>query len=88
LRRAARTARPFLFLSQFNRGVLMRFPVRPGKVTCAGVVAILMVLPNSIWKGADANVTRPAAQKVETRRPIGKASDSPRVREKLRRAAR
>jgi hypothetical protein len=32
----------------------MRFPIRPGKVTCAGIVVILMVLPNSIWKGPDA----------------------------------
>ena len=32
----------------------MRFPIRPGKVTCAGIVAILLVLPNSIWKGPDA----------------------------------
>ena len=32
----------------------MRFPIRPGKVTCAGIVVIFMVLPNSIWKGPDA----------------------------------
>jgi hypothetical protein len=32
----------------------MRFPVRPGRVTCAGLVAILMVLPSSIWKAPDA----------------------------------
>jgi hypothetical protein len=30
--------------------------IRPGKVTCAGLVAIFMVLPNSIWKGPDARV--------------------------------
>ena len=44
----------------------MRFPIRPGKVTCAGVVAILMVLPNSIWKGPDAkgSVARTKIQKV------------------------
>ena len=23
--------------------------IKPGKVTCAGLVAILMVLPNSLW---------------------------------------
>jgi hypothetical protein len=28
--------------------------IRPGKLTCAGLVAIFMVLPNSIWKGPDA----------------------------------
>ena len=32
----------------------MGFRIRPGKVTCAGLVGILMVLPNSIWKGPDA----------------------------------
>ena len=32
----------------------MRFYIRPGKVTCAGIVVIMMVLPNSIWKGPDA----------------------------------
>ena len=36
----------------------MRFPIRPGKVTCAGIVVIFMVLPNSIWKGPDAKVSR------------------------------
>jgi hypothetical protein len=67
----------------------MRFPIRPGKVTCAGVVAILMVLPNSIWKGADANASRPSAPKVETRRQPGdKASRSLRVRVKLREVPR
>jgi hypothetical protein len=34
----------------------MRFPIRPGKVTCAGAVIIFMVLPNSIWKGPDAKI--------------------------------
>ena len=34
----------------------MSFPIRPGKVTCAGLVAILLVLPNSIWQGPDAKV--------------------------------
>ena len=42
----------------------MRFPIRPGKVTCAGIVVIFMVLPNSIWKGPDAKV----APRAETRR--------------------
>ena len=44
----------------------MRFPIRPGKVTCAGIVAIFMVLPNSIWKGPDAKVAPPQKPKVET----------------------
>ena len=67
----------------------MRFPIRPGKVTCAGLVAILMVLPNSIWKGADANVARPSTPKVEARRQTGaRPSHSPRVRVKLREVPR
>jgi hypothetical protein len=43
----------------------MRFPIRPGKVTCAGIVAILMVLPNSIWKGPDAKVAPPVKTKIQ-----------------------
>jgi hypothetical protein len=43
----------------------MRFPIRPGKVTCAGIVAILMVLPNSIWKGPDAKVAPPIKTKIQ-----------------------
>jgi hypothetical protein len=48
----------------------MRFPVRPGKVTCAGIVAIIMVLPNSIWRGPDAKI-QPPKRKIEKleRRP-------------------
>lgn len=45
----------------------MRFPIRPGKVTCAGIVAIFMVLPNSIWKGPDAKVAPPPSKpKIES----------------------
>jgi hypothetical protein len=67
----------------------MRFPIRPGKVTCAGIVAILMVLPNSIWKGPDANVARPSTPKVEARRQTGAGtSHSLRVRVKLREVPR
>ena len=51
----------------------MRFQVRPGKVTCAAVVAIFMVLPNSIWKGPDAKVAPVAKPKIEA---MKKASDS------------
>jgi hypothetical protein len=43
----------------------MRFPIRPGKVTCAGIVVIFMVLPNSIWKGADAKNAPPPKLKIE-----------------------
>ena len=34
----------------------MSVSIRPGKVTCAGLVGIMMVLPNSIWKGSDARL--------------------------------
>ena len=36
----------------------MRFSIRPGKVTCAGLVGIMLVLPSSVWKNpsADAKV--------------------------------
>ena len=57
----------------------MRFPIRPGKVTCAGIVAIFMVLPNSIWKGPDAKdapVSKTTIEKVARR----SASDTPRVK--------
>jgi hypothetical protein len=43
----------------------MSFPIKPGKVTCAGLVGILMVLPNSIWKGPDAKVQPVAKPKME-----------------------
>jgi hypothetical protein len=61
----------------------MRFPIRPGNVTCAGIVAILMVLPNSIWKGPDAQVAPQAG------RPTAETtSDSARPRVKLGKVAR
>jgi hypothetical protein len=31
--------------------------IKPGKVTCAGLVAILMILPASLWKGGSGNAT-------------------------------
>ncbi len=43
----------------------MRFPIRPGKATCAGIVAIFMVLPNSIWRGSDAKVAPLPKPKIE-----------------------
>jgi hypothetical protein len=51
----------------------MRIPIRPGKVTCAGIVVIFMVLPNSIWKGADA---RDAPAPKPTIESVKKQSDS------------
>lgn len=33
----------------------MKFPIRPGKVTCAGVVGVLLVMPSSIWKSTSAD---------------------------------
>ena len=57
----------------------MQFHIRPGKVTCAGVVAIFLVLPNSIWKGSDAKVT-PASKKIETAKTGKSDSDGGRVK--------
>jgi hypothetical protein len=37
----------------------MRFPIRPGKVTCAGIVGIMLVLPSSIWKSPSASTKTP-----------------------------
>ena len=56
----------------------MRFPIRPGKVTCAGIVAIFMVLPNSIWKGPDANVA--PVSKVTIERAAKKTASNVRVK--------
>jgi hypothetical protein len=63
----------------------MRLTIRPGKVTCAGIVAILLVLPNSIWRGADAQVapvSRPTIQAIK------KATDAHGRPVKLRTATR
>jgi hypothetical protein len=54
-------------------------PIRPGKVTCAGLVIIFMVLPNSIWQGPDAKVALPSGPKLETPTKIS-GSDGPRVK--------
>jgi hypothetical protein len=56
----------------------MRFPIRPGKVTCAGLVAIFMVLPNSIWKGPDAKVAPEPKRKFESKRV--RVLDAPRLK--------
>ena len=60
----------------------MSLPIRPGKVTCAGLVGILMVLPNSIWKGPDAKVQPAAKPQIE------RAWDSPGTGMKFRKVAR
>jgi hypothetical protein len=53
----------------------MRFAIRPGKVTCAGLVVIFMVLPNTIWKGPDAKDQ--TVVKLNTRLPVrSKMGDS------------
>lgn len=67
----------------------MRFPVRPGKVSCAGIVVIFMVLPNSIWKGPDAK-DKPIVlkAKIETVETGKKASASDRGRVKFRNISR
>jgi hypothetical protein len=57
--------------------------IRPGKVTCAGIVVIFMVLPNSIWKGPDAKVTPAPAPKLKIER-IDKDPDSAGRRVKFR----
>ena len=57
----------------------MRFPIRPGKVTCAGIVAIFMVLPNSIWKGPDAKVA-PVSKPAFAKTARGSTLEHPRVK--------
>ena len=55
----------------------MRLPIRPGKVTCAGLVGILMVLPNSLWKGPDAKVqpvVKPHARLVTHGTPLDESA--------------
>ena len=60
----------------------MRFPIRPGKVTCAGLVGILMVLPSSIWKNPDATDQRDvkAQERVVLRADHMDESARPRVK--------
>ena len=62
----------------------MRFYIRPGKITCAGIVVIMMVLPNSIWKGPDAKDAPVSKPKVE--RPAERSDSG--VRLKPRKVAR
>jgi hypothetical protein len=35
----------------------MAYPIKPGKVTCAGLVAIMMVLPTSLWRAKPSGAT-------------------------------
>lgn len=63
----------------------MSFPIRPGKTACAGLVAIFMVLPNSIWKGPDAKVSPVSTRKIESVRKMGVSHT---MRVKLREVAR
>jgi hypothetical protein len=35
----------------------MATPIKPGKVTCAGLVAIMMFLPTSLWKSSSSRTT-------------------------------
>ena len=62
----------------------MHFPIRPGKAACAGIVVIFMVLPNSIWKGADAKDAPLPKRKIESLDKNKKARESVRPRLKFR----
>jgi hypothetical protein len=66
----------------------MRFPIRPGKVTCAGIVVIFMVLPNSLWKSADAKNAPAPKPKVETVKVVKKDRNSAGRRVKFRKVPR
>jgi hypothetical protein len=62
----------------------MRLPIRPGKLSCAGIVAIMMVLPNSIWRGPDAKIPPPkapsTANRTTARAQVGRAWNSGKCR--------
>jgi hypothetical protein len=66
----------------------MRFPIRPGKVTCAGIVVIFMVLPNSLWKSADAKNAPAPKLKVEAVKVVKKDRNSAGRRVKFRKVPR
>jgi hypothetical protein len=50
--------------------------IKPGKMTCAGLVLILMVLPTELWKrtaaGADRRDTSRMPLGTYASRPVGK----------------
>jgi hypothetical protein len=50
----------------------MKLPIRPGKVTCAGLVGIMLVLPSNIWKApsADAKVRVMSAHEAKPHKKI------------------
>jgi hypothetical protein len=50
----------------------MSVRIRPGKVTCAGLVGILLVLPSSIWQDPDAEV-RTVSIRKKTERNVDSA---------------
>ena len=52
-----RRARRFSTTPTRNESSSMPFPIKPGKVTCVGLVAIMMVLPSSIWKSDSARAS-------------------------------
>jgi hypothetical protein len=64
----------------------MRLPIRPGKAACAGLVVIFMVLPNSIWQGADAKDAPPSKRRIQSM--SNKAKESHRARVKFREVPR
>jgi hypothetical protein len=66
----------------------MRLHIRPGKVTCAGIVVIFMVLPNSIWKAADAKNAPPPKLMIEAVKPVKKDGNPTRRRVKFRKVPR
>ena len=66
----------------------MRLPIRPDKFTCAGLVVIFMVLPNSIWKGPDAKVAPVSKVTLEAMNAKKTARDSHRPRLKFREVTR
>jgi hypothetical protein len=56
----------------------MSLRIRPGKVTCAGLVGIMMVLPNSIWQDPDAKVQPKRTTTIEIERKITRGVGQPR----------
>ena len=49
--------------------------IRPGKVTCAGLVAIMMLLPTSIWKSSPIG----ASASASVRRSVEFRKVTPRI---------
>ena len=52
--------------------------IRPGKITCAGLVAIMLVLPNSVWRSGPARANAgPTRMRVVTlpKRASSRVSD-------------